>query len=88
MPPEQQPDEPSASAMPLAAAQRGDQLALVRVEGGTQFQHRMAEMGLTPGSRFTVVSAGRPGPFIISVKGSRLVIGRGMIHRVFVRPIE
>ena len=47
---------------------------------------RLAEMGIIPGARFRVMSKGRPGPFIIMLKQTRMVLGQGMVHRMFVRP--
>jgi len=73
------------AVMPLAMSSIGQEVTLAEVRGGRDLQHRLAEMGLTPGARFTVVKKGNPGPFIISVKGSRLVLGRGTIHRVTVK---
>jgi Fe2+ transport system protein FeoA len=52
-------------------------------EGG--FEKRLMDMGLTPGTRVTVVkSAPFHGPFEILVRGSRLALGRGMAERIFV----
>lgn len=46
---------------------------------------RLADMGLTPGTRITVVkSAPFHGPLEVLVRGSRLALGRGMASRVFV----
>jgi Fe2+ transport system protein FeoA len=74
--------------MPLAMARPGETVELVDVRGGLGLQRRLAEMGLGPGSRFTVETSGRPGPFVIRVKGSRLILGHGMVTRVFVRPVQ
>ena len=73
--------------MPLALAVPGQELELVSIAGGRGFQHRMAEMGLAPGVRFSVVARGSPGPFILELKGTRLVVGRGMTDRLFVRGV-
>jgi Fe2+ transport system protein FeoA len=83
-------DPPSGSqpVMPLAMARPGETVELVDVRGGLGLQRRLAEMGLGPGSRFTVETSGRPGPFVIHVKGSRLILGHGMVVRVFVRPVR
>ena len=52
-------------------------------EGG--FEKRLMDMGLTPGTRVTVVkSAPFLGPFEILVRGSRLALGRGIAQRIFV----
>jgi ferrous iron transport protein A len=49
------------------------------------FQRRLEDMGLTPGTRIMVVkSAPFHGPIEISVRGSRLAIGRGMADRILV----
>jgi ferrous iron transport protein A len=52
---------------------------------GWGFQRRLEDMGLTPGTRIMVVkSAPFHGPIEISVRGSRLAIGRGMADRILV----
>jgi len=68
--------------VPLHHAEPGETVYVAAISGGRHLQHRLAEMGLTPGAPFTVISKGRPGPFIISVKETRLAIGRGMSHHV------
>jgi len=72
--------------MPLTMAGPGETVELLNVRGGLGLQRRLAEMGLGPGSRFRIETNGRPGPFIISVKGSRLILGHGMVGRMYVRP--
>ena len=79
--------EDRGAGMPLALALPGQELELVSISGGRRFQHRMVEMGLTPGVRFSVVARGSPGPFILQLKGTRLVVGRGMTDRLFVRGV-
>ena len=52
---------------------------------GWGFEKRLMDMGLTPGTRLTVVkSAPFHGPLEILVRGSRLALGRGMAERIFV----
>ncbi len=75
------------SGMPLALAPAGQELELVSISGGRRFQHRMVEMGLASGVRFSMVARGSPGPCILQLKETRLVVGRGMIDRLFVRPV-
>ena len=74
--------------MPLAIASPGQEVVLAAIRGGRQLQHRLAEMGLTPGARFKVLNKGQPGPFIILVKDTRLVLGLGMVHAITVRPLD
>jgi Fur family ferric uptake transcriptional regulator len=59
---------------------------VVSLEGGTAFTRRLADMGIFPGSHLGVVSSGRGGgPIVLSVKGSRIGIGRGMAARILVK---
>ena len=66
----------------LSSAKVGENVKLVYVDGGKGLQHRLAELGLTPGVRFRIVAKGSPGPFIVSVKGARMMLGHGMVHRI------
>ena len=76
----------SKDDVPLSMVSPGQEVQLVTVEGGRRLLHRLAEMGLSPGACFRIVACGRPGPFIISLKDARLVLGQGMVSRIIVRP--
>ncbi len=71
-------------AMPLTMALVGQTVTFVKARGGFGLMHRLAELGLTPGEKIQVINRG-PGPFIVLVRGTRLVLGRGMVHRILVR---
>jgi Fur family ferric uptake transcriptional regulator len=77
----------SQPRIPLALARPGESVELVAVRGGAGLQRRLAEMGLGKGSRFAVETGGRRGPFVVRVKGSRLIPGYGMVTRIFVCPV-
>ena len=70
--------------MPLAMSPVGQTVSFVSARGGG-LTHRLAELGLTPGEKMQILNRG-PGPFIVSVRGTRLILGRGMVHRILVRP--
>lgn len=73
-------------AMPLTMTLSGQQVTFAGVRNaGKGLAHRLAEMGLTPGEKLEIINRG-DGPFIVSIKGSRFVLGRGMVHRILVRP--
>ncbi|MCK4276826.1 MAG: ferrous iron transport protein A [Phycisphaerae bacterium] len=74
------------SAVPLAVVATGQEVEFVCARAGRGLQHRLAEMGIRPGVRFTVLGRDHPGPLIISLKNARFVLGRGMVHRIMVRP--
>lgn len=78
---------PKNQAVPLSSVNPGTSVKLVKIDGGHSILHRLAEMGLTPGMTFTVMRSGRLGPSVIQLRGGRLVIGRGMVDRVMVRPL-
>jgi len=83
---DRQDDANTPPAMPLAMAAVGQTVRFVAVTGGgAGLTHRLAEMGLTPGEAVEVVSRSQ-GPFIVQVRGTRLVLGRGMVQRMLVRP--
>lgn len=70
--------------MPLIMASRGSKVRLVSVSGGKQMTSRLAAMGLLPGVEVEIVSNSPGDPFILDVRGSRLVLGRGMAHKIYV----
>ena len=45
-------------------------------------------MGLDVGSEVEVIRQGAPGPFLVSVKETRLAIGQGVVQRIMVSSEE
>ncbi|MEW5945118.1 MAG: transcriptional repressor [bacterium] len=70
--------------VPLAAVSSGERAALSEIIGGRELTARLADMGLTPGVEFEVVSNPGGGPVVVSVRDSRLALGRGMAEKVMV----
>lgn len=83
--------------LPLTELKNGESGSITTIKGqgqgrgrgrqsrGWSFERRLTDMGLTPGTRVTVVkSAPLRGPLEVLVRGSRLVLGRGMAQKVFV----
>ena len=70
--------------MPLTNLNEGARAILRSVEGGRQLRGRLAALGLLPGTELEVVQNSGRGPFVVAVKGSRIVIGRGMAARIAV----
>ncbi|MEJ2701594.1 MAG: FeoA family protein [Sedimentisphaerales bacterium] len=73
---------------PLSTVRSGLTVRLASVEAGHGLNSRLASMGLLPNVEITVVNNGHPGPFIISVKGSRMMLGRGMAHKIMVHSCQ
>jgi ferrous iron transport protein A len=68
--------------MPLTMVNEGGRAILRSISGGRQMRGRLAAMGLLPGTELEVIQNSGKGPFIVSVRGSRIVIGRGMAARM------
>jgi len=73
-------------AVPLALLADGVEARVVTVEGGTGLRTRLGAMGLRPGARVHVVHNGGRGPFVLALDVCRIVLGRGMAHKVLVTP--
>ena len=70
--------------IPLSTIKSGQTVKLAGVEAGRSLNSRLAAMGFLPNVEITVVSNGHPGPFVVSVKGSRIMLGRGMADKITV----
>lgn len=67
---------------------KGAKVRLIKIDAVRTLKARLAAMGLLPGVKFVVINNGFPGPSIINLKGSRIVLGRGIAAKIFVRLIE
>lgn len=70
--------------MPLTIVQVGRRVRFVAVDAGRGLQGRLAAMGLVPGVEIEVLRNYLHGPFLIAVKGSRIMLGRGMAQKIVV----
>lgn len=73
-------------ACPLTGIPVGQPACLVCVHAGKRLKRRLAEMGLTPGVEMVVLQ-NNGGPLLLSVRDSRLALGRGMAAKVDVSPL-
>lgn len=64
----------------------GQKVRLVRIHAGRRLTHRLAELGLTPGVEFSILQD-NGGPLVISVRNSRIAIGRGMAKKIEVQMV-
>ncbi len=79
--------------LPLTALKNGETGIVISINRGRGkghgrgwgFEKRLMDMGLTPGAEVAVVkSAPFHGPLEVTVRGSRLALGRGMAERILV----
>jgi Fe2+ transport system protein FeoA len=71
--------------IPLSMLRVGQQGIVREVRAGRGLIQRLASMGVLPGRQVRVIRSG--GAVIVDVLGHRLVLGRGMVHRVMVEPL-
>ncbi len=67
---------------PLSSIKEGVRAKLQTIRGGRELRTRLAALGLLPGTEIEVIQNSGKGPFVVSVRGSRIVIGRGMAAQV------
>jgi len=71
------------AAIPLSMLAPGERARLLKVNGGEGLTSRLNALGLTPGVEVSVIQdAG--GPLLLSVRDSRLAVGRGMAQKILV----
>ena len=73
-----------ASIKPLDKIQAGVTVRIVTIEAGSGLKNRLAAMGLLSDAPIRVVRNDGAGQIIINVKNSKVILGRGMSHKIFV----
>jgi ferrous iron transport protein A len=57
------------------------------MEGGHQFLSRLASLGFTPGAHLQVVQNYGRGPLIVSLRDTRVALGRGEAQKILVEQL-
>lgn len=70
--------------MPLTIVPEGKRVRIITVNAGQGRQGMLAAMGLVPGVEIEVLRNSGHGPFLIAVKGSRIMLGRGIAQKIMV----
>lgn len=70
----------------LSAVKAGEVARIQKMEGGRRFLSRLASLGFTPGVQLQVVQNYGRGPIIVSLRGTRVALGRGEASRIVVEP--
>ena len=69
----------------LSSVRDGETVRLACINAGRGLKSRLTSMGLVRDVEITVVNNSHPGPFVISVKNSKMMLGRGMAQKIMVR---
>ena len=70
---------------PLGMVNPGKEVTLVAIQGGRGLRARLTDMGLNEGPKLKVLHSHRPGPCIVLVGNTRLVLGCGIAQKVLVK---
>jgi len=72
--------------MPITKLRPGDKGTIALVEGNHKVKQRLADLGLTPKTSILILKVGPfNGPIEVSVRGSRLAIGREIAENILVQ---
>ncbi len=74
----------SIKVKPLTEVRTGQTVYFAHVEAGSTAKARMLSMGLRRGTPFKLTSNTPNSPFVISLSGSRMVLGRGVTGKIMV----
>lgn len=77
-----------APAIPLSKVGSGESVTVVKIEANRELHSRLASMGLLAGVKVTVAKNNPTGPFVIKVRGSKMMLGRNVTHNIMVKKIE
>lgn len=69
---------------PLTLTKDGEQVKIVSIEAGCGLNSRLRAMGLLPGVDIVVVNNRRSGAFVVKVKESKVVFGKGIANKIMV----
>ncbi len=75
---------PAVDTQPLDLIRPGSTVRIVRIDSGHTLNNRLAAMGILKDTPITVVRNDGAGQIIVSVKSSKIILGRGMSHKIFV----
>jgi len=68
----------SLQPRPLSTVEEGKTVKLLKIEAGRGLKSRLASMGILPNVNT------HPGPFVVTVKDSKLMLGRGVANKLLV----
>ena len=70
---------------PLSNVVSGSTVILASIQAGKELKNRLAAMGMVPNAEIRVLTNNPMGPFVVCVKGSKIMLGRSMVHKIMVR---
>ena len=71
----------------LSNIKTGKTVEVVRFDAGYRAMKRLNDMGIIPGEILEIIKNSVTCPVIVKVKGTKLVIGRGLAMKVIVEEV-
>jgi ferrous iron transport protein A len=72
------------SRISLAEMEPGQDATVLAFQGGWAVTHRLASLGFTPGVQVNMTQNFGRGPLIVTVRGTRVALGRGEAAKIIV----
>ncbi len=82
------PFQPKQPEMPLSMINNGEHVTVGAIHGGRKMQQRLASMGIIQGDDIEILQNTFAGPITVRTRDSRIAIGHGMSHKIFVKPVS
>jgi len=77
----------ASRASTLSVIPEGTQAHIVRINAGIGIQMRLAAMRILPNSKIKMIRNMGRGPIVVSSRGNRIALGRGLAHKIFVASV-
>ncbi len=71
--------------IPLMMAEQDTEVEIIEIKGGRELKSRLSVMGLLPGVVVKIIKKYHTCGYVLMVKNSKVVLGRGMIQKIMVR---
>lgn len=78
----------SGGGIPLAYLPAGTKGYVLEIQGGDGASRHLCDMGFSPSSEVTVLKSSPPGAMLVSIKGSRIALSKGMAMRILINNVE
>lgn len=72
----------------LSEIPTGENVIIASLCEGNELNRRLTSLGFTPGTGINIVQNYGHGPMIVSVRGTRIALGRGEASKIFVHKEE
>lgn len=70
---------------PLSELKTGESAFIQELQGGYGFRSRLAALGFTPGTEIKMIQNLGHGPLIVSLRDTRIALGRGEAQKILIR---